>query len=574
MNGRMWIEVAQPFDDFAKSIEPVIELKTSIAEDCNIEPHYVWVLFPMNPVPERTQFIVFLPNSAKKRYLKIPPEERKGKAVAAGSFEPDSSDVIHINVRLFQITSIASEIANYSSPLQFLTRGILTVPQTEQINMEVSQDIKKKENQVKTAEKAISVLGKEASQMTDKVEHYVVVGSRTIPIVAFFGTKGGVGKTTIVDKFSTLVSRADKAPNILMVDFDIHHRGLTVLRTKDRFEGSRTIHEYLANDQLEFHGAQDVTPLGNFGTQGREFLIPSSNLAAEHVYKSLNRLNPTDLIKRLTNLLNAAATRYNIDLILVDCGPIVDPLTASAAYMSDMAFIIGQNEPITFQSLQNYAIRIHDFLPDFNASKVRVILNKVRGLVLQKAGIYATIPFTMEVVDFSEGLLDIDEIRLIYLDYCVHGIIKSVFREGYDSLVPGSKAVFTSDQRKVIDTIDYYTGSKRYLGFRKKVIFLYAGCGLLLLALTTFLLPKFIDIPAKPILQWLKEYLPEGLCILGIILGGFGAFFYSRLRQASNIIRFKQKEGYEGLLRLLTTRKGRKKFNEIQKLSKKFEKEA
>ena len=52
--------------------------------------------------------------------------------------------------------------------------------------MEVSQDIKKKENQVKTAEKAISVLGKEASQMTDKVEHYVVVGSRTIPIVAFF----------------------------------------------------------------------------------------------------------------------------------------------------------------------------------------------------------------------------------------------------------------------------------------------------------------------------------------------------------------------------------------------------
>jgi cellulose biosynthesis protein BcsQ len=359
-----------------------------------------------------------------------------------------------------------------------------------------------------------------------------------------------------------------------MVDFDVHHRGLTVLRTKDQISGCRTIHEYLSDDQLEFYGAQDVTPSENPCAQGREYLIPSSKLAAQKIFDSITRLKPDILVDRLTKLCTFAAEKYQIDLILVDCGPIVDPLTASATYMSDMAFIIGQNEPITFQSLQNYALRIRDFIPEFSASKVRVLLNKVRGPIIQKSGIFSAIPFTMEVVDYSEGLENIDEVRLIFLDYCVHGIIKSIFENKYKDLIPGPEAILTQNQRKIIDNIVYLPSSKWFNRLKKRIISLFAGCDiLLLLGIVCIILPEFKVLNEHSILQWITESFTIYIFIVGLTLGGLGSYFYVNFRQANSIIEFNEKNGYEGFLGLLTSREGRKKYNKMQKYSKKSEKD-
>lgn len=400
------------------------------------------------------------------------------------------------------------------------------------------------------------------------VEHYVRVGDQHIPVIAFFGTKGGVGKTTIVNKFSTLVARAPKRPNVLMVDFDVHHRGLTVLRTGDSFKGCRTIHEYLFDEELEFKGAQDVTPSGSFDGQGREYLIPSSNLAAEKVFESLTRVEPRVLVGRLAELLNKAAKEYNISLILIDCGPIVDPLTASAAFMSEDAFIIGQNEPITFRSLQSYPTRIHEFLPEFNASNVRVILNKVRGNISQKTGIYAVIPFTMEVVDFSEGLTNIDEVRLIYLDHCIRELIKSIFKERYEELIPEPQGVLTNGQRNAIEKIDYYPQTDWYRRRKKGALLLYVGVGLLLVSIVILGLSKFSD-SEHSLLESVRTYLIPILVVAGIVLAAVGARFCWLLHQANSIIRVKQRTDYEGLLQLLTTKQGRRKFNQVRELSEK-----
>jgi len=402
--------------------------------------------------------------------------------------------------------------------------------------------------------------------------HRIINGDKNIPVIAFFGTKGGVGKTTIVDKFSTLVSRASKKPNVLMVDFDVHHRGLTVLRTRDRITESRTIHEYLADDNLEFQKAQDVASRNTYIAQGREFLIPSSNLAAERVFSAITRLDPNTLLERLTRLFTTAAKQYDIDLILIDCGPIVDPLTASAAFMADMAFIIGQNEPITFQSLQNYAIRIRDFLPTFDAAKVRVILNKVRGPVLQKVGVFAALPFTMEVVDYSEGLPDIDEIRLIYLDYCIYEIVKRVFSPEYESLIPSAEAVLTQNQKDIVDTIEKFPSSKWFQRLQKTKLLFIGGLVSFASALVAYLAPKILESLDISKYQWL-ETLPAVLFTLGLILTGLGLYLYLRLRSVNGVILLKQKYGYEGLLELLTTREKRQKFNDIRKWSERTRKE-
>lgn len=395
-----------------------------------------------------------------------------------------------------------------------------------------------------------------------------------IPIIAFFGTKGGVGKTTVVDKFSSLVSRSEENPNILMVDFDVHHRGLTVLRTRDRFARCRTVHEYLVDDQLEFEGAQDVTPSDGVVSKGKEFLMPSSNLAAEHVFDALAGIKSDALVKRLASLLIAATEQYAINLILIDCGPIVDPLTASAAYMSDMAFIIGQNEPITFQSLQNYAIRIRDFLPDFNASKVLVILNKVRGPIIQKTGIFAAIPFTMEVVDYSEGLPNIDEVRLVFLDFCIYGIIKQIFSSNHKHLVPNPEAILTHSQKVIIDTIEEYSTSKWYGRLVKLKVLIYIGTGLSSLALVAYIMNNISKPFNLPDRFWISNTFVIVLAVHGILLLGFGLYFLNRLRKADRIIRLKQKGGIEMVLDLLTTLAGRQKFEEIRKYSERTNKEA
>jgi cellulose biosynthesis protein BcsQ len=396
-------------------------------------------------------------------------------------------------------------------------------------------------------------------------DNHIIVEGRLVPVIAFFGTKGGVGKTTIVDKFSTLVARGSHGPKVLMVDFDVHHRGLTVLRTLDRNEKCLTVHQYLADESLTFERAFDVTKTDYSGQRGKEYLIPSSDLAAEKVYQNVSHLDPDAIVRRITELLRAASAKYQIDLILVDCGPIVDPLTASAAFMSDKAFIIGQNEPITFQSLQNYAMKIRDFFPGFESAKVRVILNKVRGRIIHHAAIFATIPFTMEVVDYSEGLENIDEIRLAYLDSCVREIISSVFRQQNSELIPGHETVLTPSQKEVIDRIANYSETKWYRRLKRLAPLFFAGCCAVLLSIVLYLLGRESGELAQSTV--LTKTLPLILLALGALAGGIGGVSFWNLRRANGIMRLWERFGYEGILKLLPTKKGRQKFDLMAKLS-------
>ncbi len=405
-------------------------------------------------------------------------------------------------------------------------------------------------------------------------EHYINIDNRPIPIIAFFGTKGGVGKTTVMDKFATLVSSSAACPNVLLVDFDVHHRGLTVLRTKDHTgSGVTTIHEYLSNEHLSFSAACDVTPADDLSTRGRQFLIPSSNLAAERVFATLAGAEPMQLLDRLRGILTAASQQYRIDLVLIDCGPVVDPLTASAAVMADTAFIIGQNEPISFQALQNYAIRIRDFFPDFTASKVKVLLNKVRGPILQGASIYAAIPFTMEVVDYSEGLANIDEIRLIYFDHCVRELVHSVFHEKRPELVPGPEGILTQNQRIAVDMIDQYPSSVWYSRLKKGSLVLLAGATVVAFGVLFFALTTMASAGEKEFLFKNRGHISGGLIVVALLLACVGISFFRQLRLAKSLVRIKRFGGYQGLLELLATRAGRKKFSAIGTFSEKTGKE-
>jgi cellulose biosynthesis protein BcsQ len=384
--------------------------------------------------------------------------------------------------------------------------------------------------------------------------------SLSVPVISFFGTKGGVGKTTIMDKFATLISRSKSRPNVLLVDFDVDHRGLSVLLMGNALQHYTTIHEYLAKPDTSFQEAYDATPTNDATVHGKKYLIPSSTLAAKNVWHDVANF-PIDRIKgRICDIFSTAIEKYKIDVVLIDCGPIINPLTASAAYLSSPAFIIGQNEPISFQSLMNYTGRIQEFFPDFGG-KVNVILNKVRGSVGYKESVYAKIPFMMEVVDFAEGLPNIDDIRLVYLDYCVFEILSRLFEKNL-KLLPGAETVFTSKQQQAVDNMNDILKTKRYLFF--KWLRLSTLLGILLIIGGILAPTKSAEMAGFAVEHWVKTAaIAAGLVLT--VLGTYVHFF--KLRVWNGLLKLKQQHDYKGMLELLTSVKGRRRFAMIYTMS-------
>lgn len=268
-----------------------------------------------------------------------------------------------------------------------------------------------------------------------------------VPIIAFFGTRGGVGKTTITSRFSEFVSYGPNNPNVLMIDFDVDHRGLTVLWTRGRAFTCQTIHDYMTQQITTLDKAVDVTEEKRNGAGGKLFLIPSAHSDSRLVFKTTALLDYGELVNVIIELIKGAIVRYDISCVVIDCGPIINPYTAAAAHIADQAFIIGQNEPISYDSLSNYSYKIKEFYEGFNSSKMAVILNKVRGDVKQGYNAFAVIPFTLEVIDISEGLENVDRIRVSLFESYIHFIVAKVFRKDHPSFVP-SQGVVLNDELK------------------------------------------------------------------------------------------------------------------------------
>src|SRR2546421_9699037 len=93
--------------------------------------------------------------------------------------------------------------------------------------------------------------------------HVISREGREIPVIAFFGAKGGVGKTTIARLFAELVisasDRDGRHPNVLIIDFDVDHRGLTVTMASNIIYRCSTVHEQIASNSATAADAVDVS---------------------------------------------------------------------------------------------------------------------------------------------------------------------------------------------------------------------------------------------------------------------------------------------------------------------------
>jgi len=282
-----------------------------------------------------------------------------------------------------------------------------------------------------------------------------------VPVVAFFGTKGGVGKTTIARRFAELVTLAPSAPNVLLVDSDVHHRGMSVEMTAHTPVTCKTVHDYIASQNTSDVEAANMSGLvkGARPGAGRLYFIPASSPESEHVFAESAKIGAERLLEILYDVVSAAVGQYDCACVVIDCGPIIDPYTAAAAMLADRAFIIGQNEPISFSSLKTYPKRMQDFYPTFSTSKMKVIINKVRGWErleerkLQE-DIFAAIPFTMEIVDVSEGIASANQMQIMLFEDHIAQVVDRVFKGDHPELIPKREELLPPAWNALVERAD------------------------------------------------------------------------------------------------------------------------
>lgn len=108
------------------------------------------------------------------------------------------------------------------------------------------------------------------------VDTRIMRNGQRIPVVAFFGTKGGVGKTTIARRFAELVTLAEVGPNVLIINVDVHNRGMTVEMTSQVAASCKTVHDYIASKNVTDVEAMDLSHLvqRSRSGSGKLFFIP------------------------------------------------------------------------------------------------------------------------------------------------------------------------------------------------------------------------------------------------------------------------------------------------------------
>lgn len=297
------------------------------------------------------------------------------------------------------------------------------------------------------------------------------IGGNPIPVIAFFGAKGGVGKTTIAKTFAELVTcasaRDGRHPNVLAIDFDVDHRGLTTLLGTGVVYNFPTVHEQIAMRSTQGADGVDISDAIDrpAGARGRLYLMPSAPREAANVFHEIASIEPSQLLTLITEMVQRVVDKYVVSCVVIDCGPIVNPYTAAAAKLSTAAFIVGQNEAITYQSIGVQPARIKSFYPDFNSDRVKIIINKFRNIErikeqAERMDIYFAIPFTIDIVDESEGIRDLDKFRLLLFQRAMVDLVDKVLK-GRPDLIPNPATLLDTESRAVLEKAPRMRRSKR-----------------------------------------------------------------------------------------------------------------
>ena len=312
-----------------------------------------------------------------------------------------------------------------------------------------------------------------------RYKHNIEIEGRPVPILAFFGTRGGVGKSTISQYIAELLLSAPgyngKHPNILLIDMDVNARQLTLNFVEQRVVAScPTIHELVRLNDADKVNAINITSLVDMRTKkedqshGELFFMPSAKREHKDVYSVGANADPEVLCELLSNIIQNIVTQNKISCVVIDCTAVVDNYTAAAATIADVAFCVSMVEPNSFDRIDEQGEKIAYINNQFDTNNLKAILNKFQRKdridVLQKTKeVFHSIPFTDELLR-GEGFEKPDEMRLaIFKDYIAQ-LCEKMFRHRWPELVPPPSVTVPAEiavLSHVADKLEQSPGMKR-----------------------------------------------------------------------------------------------------------------
>lgn len=288
-----------------------------------------------------------------------------------------------------------------------------------------------------------------------------------VPVVAFYSIQGGVGKTTLARKFAELITRASgerqRRPSVLIVDLDVEAQGLSYRLGQNDLVRSGTIHEAIASRNPNVAIAQNVTANSSLVSAGSEkrgqlYLLPASPPSEYRFFDVIKKIGYEELLQILVDTINRLVEINAISCVVIDCAPGTMPYTAAAATIADSPLLVGRNEDATYRQIDSQARRIMEIYPQFEPARQSVIINavSVKELFESKAKQFAIadwIPLTGDVIHETEGLRNIESLRMLMFENYVIDLIKK-FLIGNEHLIPNAHDVLPDKWTKMLRKIN------------------------------------------------------------------------------------------------------------------------
>lgn len=278
------------------------------------------------------------------------------------------------------------------------------------------------------------------------------------PVLTFIGTQGGVGKTMLVNRTADLLARSQPDSTILLIDLDLQTANTTILRTRPKPIPCTTVYEYVTTGTAELESLIDVThtvgrsdPIARKNTSrpvydgdSRVLLLPGVQPRSP-TFLGIKDIAPHDFREVVRGLIEQAVDRFSVSHVILDCEAKIDiPYTATAAVLADHLFVVGRDEPASWDQFDAYLDYVREHFPRYTSPATHHVLNKLRPGAQPSVDVTMAIPDVAEYGDPFADRLDVATVRDALLDQYVLAMLAKASvidgrrdRLGHGVLPPG-----------------------------------------------------------------------------------------------------------------------------------------
>lgn len=347
-----------------------------------------------------------------------------------------------------------------------------------------------------------------------------------VPIIALYSVQGGVGKTTLAQKFAELITLAPgnngRKPNVLVIDLDVDSKGLTCRWTQQLRHPVRTVHEMIAERNVAHAHALSITPPQLPGmvppqSRGQIYLVPAATSEAKNPYDTAMNIDRSELLDLLRDLIRSLVMQNDISCVIIDCKPGPNPYAAAAAALADHPLLIGRNEPTSYSQIQWLPEKFREMYPWMQTAKQRVIINAVasKELYSARAGEYSIfdwIPLVSDVIFVTEGHNSVDSFRMLMFDKFVVEIIKRML-VGRSDLIPTPPEVVGQEWVETLQKLERCEEAPRMRQYRVLRHLRWVGAAVVLIGIAFWLYQRFAEKPPDWIMATAITSVVAGLVL-------------------------------------------------------------